>query len=121
MHKNAKKINKNTQETQQSLGYFYCMLLIHRGSVNYQYAIDILTDNINQKNRQMLKKRDVECKRWGSVVERNEKFMESLWQTDPPSRDEPQEYSAEKYGSDAKTIVASVFCLTDRHAFPLQH
>lgn len=45
-------------------------------------------------------------------MERNEKFMESLWQTDPPSRDEPQECSAEKYGSDAKTIVASVFCLT---------
>lgn len=87
------------------------MPLIHRGSVNY-HNIDILADNINQKNRQKLKKRDVECKRWGSVVERNEKFMESLWQTDPPSRDEPQECSAEKYGSDAKTIVASVFCLT---------
>lgn len=54
------------------------------------------------------------------------KGMKNSWkaygrQTDPPSRDEPREYSAEKYGSDAKTIVASVFCLTERHAFPLQH
>ncbi len=61
-----------------------------------QYTIDILTDDINQKNKPMLNAGD-EAVWWKGM----KYSWASVWQTDPPSTDESQEYSAGKYGSDA--------------------